>query len=245
MQDSLYDDPRLARFYDLTNGWDADCDYCAALAQGADSVLDLGCGTGRLAAALADRRRVIGVDPAAAMLAIARRRSGGAGVTWIEGDARTLRLDARFDLVMLTGHAFQVFLTPDDQHAVLTTIARHLSADGRFVFDTRNPARRAWRRWTPALTRRCLDDPALGPVDVWTDASFDPPTGIVAYTTRYRVARTDDVFQAVSRIRFTAKDDLARQISAAGLAVDRWLGDWTGAAWTDRSPEIIALGRLR
>jgi len=37
------------------------------------------------------------------------------------------RLGRRFDLVVLTGHAFQVFLTDDDQRAVLSTIAEHLA----------------------------------------------------------------------------------------------------------------------
>ena len=46
-------DPDLAALYDLDNGWGADLDYCLALGREAGSVLDLGCGTGRLIAALA------------------------------------------------------------------------------------------------------------------------------------------------------------------------------------------------
>ena len=76
-EDRLYRDPDLAQFYDLENEWAADLDFCAALAADARAVLDLGCGTGLLAAALAEGRDVVGVDPAAAMLEIARRRPGG------------------------------------------------------------------------------------------------------------------------------------------------------------------------
>ncbi|HMA15423.1 MAG TPA: class I SAM-dependent methyltransferase, partial [Kiloniellaceae bacterium] len=122
--DPLYDDPDLVTFYDLENAWGADFDLCAKLAQQAKSVLDLGCGTGQLAAALGEGREVVGVDTAGAMLEVARRRPGGERVTWIEGDARTLDLGRRFDLVLLTGHAFQVFLRPDDQLAALRSIAR-------------------------------------------------------------------------------------------------------------------------
>ena len=77
-----------------------------------------------LAAALAQRADclVVAVDPAAAMLALAKQRYEGASVSWVLGDARTVRLSRRFDLVLLTGHAFQVLLTPDDQAAALTTI---------------------------------------------------------------------------------------------------------------------------
>ena len=94
--DPLYRDPALAAFYDLENGWAADFDFCTKLAAGAESVLDLGCGTGMLAAALAPGRRIVGVDPAAAMLDIARRRLGGRAVRWVEADVRGLDLGERF-----------------------------------------------------------------------------------------------------------------------------------------------------
>ena len=144
-------------------------------------LLDLGCGTGQLAAALTEDREVVGVDPAGAMLEVARRRPGGERVTWIEGDARALDLGRRFDLVLLTGHAFQVFLTPEDQLAVLRTIARHLTPRGRFLFDSRNPTAREWRKWTPAESRHTIDHPTLGPVEAWNEAEHDAATGIVKH----------------------------------------------------------------
>ena len=72
--DRLYRDPALAQFYDLENGWAPDLDYCRHLAEDAASILDLGCGTGLFATRMADGRRVVGADPAAAMLEIARNR---------------------------------------------------------------------------------------------------------------------------------------------------------------------------
>ena len=55
--DALYRDPDLAQFYDLENRWGPDLDYCQQLAADAGSVLDLGCGTGQLAASLATSSR--------------------------------------------------------------------------------------------------------------------------------------------------------------------------------------------
>jgi SAM-dependent methyltransferase len=243
--DRLYSDPELALFYDLENRWGPDLDYCLKFAADARSVLDLGCGTGLLAASLGKERDVCGVDPAAAMLDIARGRPGGRDVTWVQADARNLRLDRQFDLVLLTGHAFQVFLTESDQRAVLSTIARHLEPGGRFLFDTRNPAAEAWRRWTPELSRRRLGAPGLGPVEAWTDASHDPVTGIVTYRTHYRILETGEQRMASSRIRFTGHEMLSTTIEDAGLQVEEWLGDWNGAAFTAASPEIIPSGRRR
>jgi SAM-dependent methyltransferase len=243
--DPLYRDPTLAQFYDLENGWADDLDYCFGLAAGARSVLDLGCGTGQLAARLAEGLDMVGVDPAAAMLEIARARPGGEGVTWVRSDAQALRLDQRFDLVLLTGHAFQVFLTDDDQRAALATIARHLAPAGRFVFDSRNPAAREWREWGPEASRRTVAHPSLGPIEAWNEATQDPATGIVTYKTHYRVVSSGELFSASSRIRFTDQQVLAARLEDAGLAVDRWLGDWRGGAFASDSREIIPLGRLR
>ena len=147
-QDRLYQEPELAQFYDLDNQWDLDLDYCLQLASDSSSFLDLGCGTGQLAARLAEGRTVVGVDPAEAMLDIARRRPGGQSVTWVQSDAQSVRLGRQFDLVLLTGHAFQVFLTKKDQLAVLSTIAEHLAPGGRVIFFKRNPDRKITRLYT-------------------------------------------------------------------------------------------------
>ena len=84
MTDPIYNDPDFVQFYDIENqDGRADFDYCVGLARDGGSVLDLGCGTGQLAAEMAQGRNVTGVDPASAMLDIARRRTGGDKVDWV------------------------------------------------------------------------------------------------------------------------------------------------------------------
>lgn len=244
-EDRLYRDPELAQFYDLENRWAPDLDYCLRLAGDARSILDLGCGTGRLAARLAEGRSVFGVDPAAAMLEIARDRPGGDGVTWVQADARSVRLERQFDLVVLTGHAFQVFLTDGDQRAVLSTIAAHLALEGRFVFDTRNPVAEEWREWAPEHSKRRFEAPGLGAVEAWNEAAHDAATGIVTYQTHYRIVESGRRYSASSDIRFTDRKPLAAMLHDAGLKVDEWLGDWNGGARGPASRQLIPVGRLR
>jgi len=242
--DRLYNDADLAQFYDLDNDWSDDLSFCRQLAQGCGSVLDLGCGTGRFAADIAASvERVVGADPARPMLDIARNRPGGERVQWVEADAKTMRLGVVFDLVVLTGHVFQVFLTRADRLAVLKTIAAHLAPEGRFVFDSRNPALAEWREWTPALSQREIDHPRLGTVASWNDVRCDERSGIVTYETFYRTA-DGHIFQAASDLAFASPAEIAELAEEAGLVVERWLGDWHGAPCDEGSPEIIPIGRL-
>jgi len=239
----LYTSPAFARFYDLENGWANDFAFCMELAENADTVLDLGCGTGELATALARTCVVTAVDPARAMLDIARARDTDNRVTWVQADARTLRLNHKFDLITLTGHAFQVFLTDADQLAVLRTIAAQLATKGRFIFDMRNKAARVWEGWINNHRERHLTDANLGAITARTNTEYDELSSIATYTTSYRVDATGEQNQTVAYIRFSDRSEIERQLSRANLTAERWLGDWAGSGWSARSKDIIPVGR--
>ncbi len=242
MQDRLYDDPELARFYDWDCPWTADHDWFSTLVRG--SVLDLGCGTGMFAAAMAMRgHQVTGADPAQPMLDIARRRDGGAAVTWLEADARGLDLGMRFDTVLMIGHAFQALLVRADREAVLRTIAAHLAPGGRFFFDSRNPEAREWESWGKAATREVRAHPEFGQVERWNTADWEAGAGVVTYETHY-VLPDGQRFQVRSQIAFPGFEELSALISAAGLRVDGWYGDAAGGPMQPGCPDFIPVGGL-
>jgi SAM-dependent methyltransferase len=242
IQGTHYTDPRLAALYDALNPPGADTDFYLRLAQGAPKrVLDLGCGTGQLAAVLASRgHAVTGVDPAAAMLEIGRRQPDGERVDWVEGDARGVALDRRFDLIIMTGHAFQVFLTDADIRAVLANARRHLAPEGRFALETRNPAARAWEGWTPEATRRHVTLAGIGAVEIHirvTSMAGD----VVGFETHHRFAADGALRISRSRLRFLDQAALAGHLVEAGFGTVRWAGDWDGSPITPHSREIIAV----
>ncbi len=242
--DALYNDAALTAFYDWDNPWPEDFDWFLSQLHGAGTVLDLGCGTGIFSVALAARgAEVVGVDPAAAMLAIARARPGGDRVRWVNAGAQGLDLRRRFEAVVMTGHAFQTLLKAADRAACLATIARHLAPGGRFLFDSRNPEAREWESWTPEATRAVQAHPEFGPVERWNAATWDAAAGIVTYETHYRLADGRH-FQASSQIAFPGLAVLAAEIAAAGLAVDRWYGDPSGGPVRAACVDFIPLGRL-
>jgi hypothetical protein len=172
-------------------------------------------------------------------------RCGDASVSWVLDDAGRVALNRRFNLVLLTGHAFQVLLIPDDQAAALTTIAAHLAPNGRFIFDSRNPAAEARNRWTPDQSPRVIQHPRVGRVAAWNDVSQDPASGIVTYRTYYPSIADGPARSSQSQIAFPSREQLSLLIEEAGLEVERWTGDWSGAPWRPQAAGIIRLGRLR
>lgn len=243
-KNGIYLDPDLAQFYDLDNRQRQDFEYCRSLAGSASTILDLGCGTGELAASLANTAQVTAVDPAAAMLDIARKRVDGDQIELIQGDACSVRLDRKFDLILLTGHTFQVFLTEADQLAALATIAVHLSSSGQFIFDSRNPDFPGEKQRDPATNRRRVQHPEFGMIEAWNGSTYDETLQILSYENGYQVEATGEIFSAPAKIRYTSRCGLAEMLAISGLSASRWLGDWQGSEFVAESPEIIPVGKM-
>ncbi|MFC4242541.1 class I SAM-dependent methyltransferase [Gryllotalpicola reticulitermitis] len=167
MPDAIFDDPRLARIYDVFDGPRDDLDaYLSAVREcGARSVLDVGCGTGSFALrAAALGIRVTAVDPAQASLDVARAKPGSTKVTWVHGDATNLP-ELRVDAAVMTGNVAQVFLTDDSWSATLDGIRGALKPGGYLFFESRNPAARVWEEWASDPAAASMQVPSIGVVN--------------------------------------------------------------------------------
>jgi SAM-dependent methyltransferase len=133
----------------LAIAWhDAECGSYAAdlplwreLAEEAGGpLLDLGCGTGRVALDLAARgREVVGVDSEGALLAALRHRAGGLPVTTETADARSLSLGRRFALAIAPMQVAQLMGGRSGRASLLAAAARHLEPGGRFALALADP----------------------------------------------------------------------------------------------------------
>ncbi len=93
-----------------------------------ESVLDAGCGTGRVAVELARHGvAVVGVDLDRSMLDSARRAAPG--LEWVEHDLAALDLGRRFDAVVMAGNV-PLFTAPGTHAALVAGCARHVREGG-------------------------------------------------------------------------------------------------------------------
>jgi ubiquinone/menaquinone biosynthesis C-methylase UbiE len=240
--DRLFSEPGLAELYDAFCEGRPDFSFYLPLVTSAETVLDVGCGTGellRLARRAGHTGRLCGLDPADAMLDQARTRSD---IEWILGDLAAVHWKQEFDLVVMTGHAFQVFIEDDQLRASLAMIRSVLTEDGRFAFETRNPLVRAWEGWTPdnAVELVC----AAGAVVRMAHEVETPVDGnIVSFTTTFTSPTWDLPQVSRSTLRFLDADSLSSFLSDAGLAIEEQFGDWDRQPLIDTSPEIITIAR--
>jgi SAM-dependent methyltransferase len=209
--DAAFADPRLAPLYDVFDDDRSDLDVYAAIVEelGARSVLDVGCGTGSFAVLLAAGGvDVVGVDPAAASLDVARAKPGAERVCWLEGDATRLP-PLEVDLATMTGNVAQAIVEPDDWSATLAGIRGALRSGGGLVFETRDPAHRAWDEWTRDATRR-----VIGGVESWLDL-VDVDLPLVSFRATY-VFPGGETLTSDSTLRFRERDEVETDLAAHG-----------------------------
>jgi SAM-dependent methyltransferase len=184
----------------------------AAIPAGA-TVLDLGCGTGRFARALAALgHAVVAVDHEPAML---EGLEVVEGVTPLLADIGSLALDRAFGVVLLASH-----LVDDDDLGprVLTVAAAHVDPDGVVMGEIYPPG----TDWAGAVGRRS----DYGPVGVTlTRATVDGDRLIAAVRFDLDGRTWDQPFEA----RLLDEAALARRLAEADLAFDRWLD--AGRGW--------------
>jgi SAM-dependent methyltransferase len=219
--DALFAERRLAELRDPLDPDRSDLDVYAAMVDefGVRSVLDIGCGTGTFACLLARRGlAVTALDPAEASLEIARAKPGADRVQWARGFATDLPL-LQVDLVTMTGNVAQVFLTDPEWAAVLRAAYAALCPGGRLVFETRDPAARAWLEWNRERSYQRTVVPGVGAVQAWEDV-LDVSGDLVSFRSTVVFESDGAELTSESTLRFRHRDEVTASLVAAGYVVD-------------------------
>jgi SAM-dependent methyltransferase len=219
-------DPRLVAVYDAEHvwGWDHDFFMSALAERISPRVLHFGCGTGRLAIAMAEAgHQVTAVDRSGPALDAARRKPGAARVRWIEGGADVLPARA-YETVLLTDHVAQSFVDDDKWSFLLTRLRRALVGGGRLILDSRDPGYRRWTEWNPVDSRRTIVLPDGVTVDAWDEVT-DVDGPIVTVMHHY-VFTDGEQLTSSGTLRFRTEAELRSTVEDAAFDVDRVYGGW-------------------
>ena len=237
-------EPRLVEVYDAECPWSREDDLFVDLVGGEPMrVLDLGCGTGRLALGLAGAgHRVTGVDPAPASIAAARRKPGADAITWIEGDSSTLPA-ASFDVAVMTSHVAQFFVSDASWATVLADLGRAVVPGGRVMFDARDPAARGWERWNVVDSARDIRLPHGSVVAITTEVTEFVGDAVTSVH-RYVFANGDRLAASVT-LRFRSLVEIEQPLRTAGFEVTEVFGGWHRQPVGDGDGEFIVVARRR
>lgn len=239
-----FTEDRLAALYDVFYPPERRVDFAfyLPLVLAARAVLDVGCGTGALlqmARQAGHTGRLCGLDPAAGMLNQARRR---ADIEWVHGDLASVGWAREFDLIVMTGHAFQEYVEDDEIRVALAAIWSALTDNGHFAFETRNPLDRAWERWGTDYSGEVTD--ATG-AQVRCEYRVEQPVvgNVVRSINTFTSPAWDHPEVSRGTLRFIGAMELAAFLSDAGLVIEAQFGDWTRTPCTATTPEIITIAR--
>jgi len=249
MEADSYDN--LVRFYEMEHAAFLDDLplYRGYAERDEGTLLELGCGTGRLLVPLVRAGHdAIGVDCSAPMLTCARHKIASLShkilshTSLIQADMRDIRLGKRFSLVFIALNTFTHLLTRDDQKRALSVAAHHLSAQGRLVIDVANPLllpalsepltlQGQWQDWGKGET-----------ILKFTSTHYDPASQLEELVLIYdlmdahgHVVRSVHTFV----LRHTYRREMELLLEQAGLRVETCYGSYGLDPYGAQSEQMI------
>jgi SAM-dependent methyltransferase len=200
-------------------------------------ILDLACGAGRHARALATAGlAVVGLDLSPELLRVAASRGGGVR-GYVRGDMRALPFPRAFSCVTMFFTSFGYFATDAENDRVLAEVARVLAPGGGFLLDGMNR--------DAVLAGLVPRSDREGPGDTRIhEARWITPDGR-RVEKRVRIFRPDrPVEEYTESVRLYSREELAERLEAAGLAVEGAFGDLAGSPPGPDRPRQVLVGRL-
>jgi len=220
------------------------------------SVLELGCGTGRLLGPIARRGlahradfKLVGLDLSAPLLAAATERIGSdpelrVAVRMVEADMSDFALEERFDLVIIAFNGLGFVVGPGRQRACLHAVRRHLAPKGRLAIDLIVPRvsyLAVSERTSPVRLGEDLHEPAPGVARLlrYDTERYDPVRQVDDSIYQYELHHADGRVERFSRDlswQMTFPNELELLMEDAGLRVTERYGDYERSPFDRRSP---------
>lgn len=242
--DHLYDDADL---YDLVAPVFPEMEqfYVGQAGGPGRRVLELACGTGRIAVQLAESGAIVtGGDLSASMLEQARVRAAerGVGIELVRLDMRSFELHQQFDAVVIAANSLMHLHSHEDFSRAFSAIRQHLASGGKLLFDVFVP--------NPALL--CLPIGQREPLGSFTHAHLGEVTveETICYDATSQISRADwywstaahrDFRHTPLELRQIFPQELPLLLALGGLELETRYGDFDGSPLTSRSARQVCV----
>lgn len=219
--------------------------------EAAGSVLELGCGTGRLSIAVARRApRFVGIDRSGTMLERIRgrlRRARLGSRAWlVRGDIRALPFQpsARFDLVMAPYGLAQSLLRDRDLDAALRSAAAVMRAGAILGVDL-VPDLPRWREYQRKVSlrgRRGRNGPEITLIE---SVRQDRAHELTMFDQEFveRRGRRREIHRCQLTFRTRTVPAMVRHLERAGFRLEALYGDYTGGEWSAEADVWVIVAR--
>jgi len=245
-----------AAYYDWENAQTVgkrDIPFWRRMASAANGpVLELGCGTGRVALPLAKNgTRIVGIDRSETMLDRARTRLRRSRlqklVTLVRGDIRHLPFpDRSFPLVIAPYGILQSLLVERDLAKTLEAVARVLERNGTFGLELVADLP-AWSEYSKRVSLKGKRGPNGAPITLIESVQQDRKKGITRFEQEFVEGRGGAAVRRTFSLAFRTLTvpQMVNRLEKAGLEVSAVLGDYQGGPWDLRAEVWIILARQR
>ncbi len=208
-----------------------------------NSVMELACGTGRIAIPLAQRGLLVtGIDYSKPMLDLARKKARETRVE-IElalCDFRNFDLGRKFGSILLLSNALWHVHRRSDFEAMIQCVQRHLEPDGLFVLDV----------FVPGLNVLNRDPRQRYPFGTYTDRETGEQIEVtqtyvheqdtqISRIVQYK-GMTDEIVGGLN-LRMYFPQELDALLEYNGMRIDEKYGDWDQAPFASSSKHQLYL----
>ena len=215
-------------------------------------VLELGCGTGRVAIPIArEGRALVGIDRSDPMLARARQRVRRARLQrrlqLVRGDIRHLPFpDRSFSLVIAPYGILQSLLVERDLKDTLAAVSRVLARKGLFGLELVADLP-AWDEYSKRVSLRGKRGANGAPIVLLESVKQDREKGITRFEQEFVEGRGKSARRRAFSLAFrtVTVPQMAKRLEKAGLQIEALLGDYQGGPWDLRAEAWIILARRR
>ncbi len=246
---SLYQD---GRYYDLEfRHQTADIPfYTSLIERKRGTVLDLGCGTGRVTIPIAKLGvQVTGLDLMPSMLEQAKvnAQRSKVAVDWCIGDMTSFELEKRFDWILLPFNSMQHLLELELVRSLFARVKEHLAPGGCFAFDIVNPyfPDLTAEFTIPRLAKEFEDPDGKGLVRIEVSHAYDQLTRIARSKIFYSIGSSQRAREEEVVLHCFDPSELEQLLTDSGFIVHEKYGSYSKVAYTATSDSFVLVCGLR